>query len=74
MTTKALKKKSPYACPHCEKGSCIPVVAYRNVENYGSKSLNVRCVHCNKVINCYLSRVVRLEYVKKSDCNDSDFC
>ncbi len=58
-------------CPYCKKSLCMPDVVYRNVETYGSKHINFRCLHCNKVVHSYVTRKVVFEKpVKTNDESD----
>jgi len=59
-------------CPYCGKGDCIPDVVYRNIENYGSKFCNFKCLHCKKVIQTHGSRRVVFSKLTKTDA-DSDW-
>lgn len=59
--------ENPDTCPHCKAESCIPEVAFRNVDAYGNNSFDVPCVHCGKMIRISLSRIVRVNSVRVSD-------
>ena len=43
-------------CPYCYKHKCEPDVVSINIENYGSKIVKFKCVHCKKVIKAYGER------------------
>jgi hypothetical protein len=62
-------------CPHCGKTNCVKEVCFNNVENYGSSSFHLPCLHCGKMIRVSLSRVVKLNYVEESPLprDESDF-
>lgn len=59
-------------CPYCGKESCIPDVVARNIEAYGSKTVNFKCVNCRKVITSYGQQKAIFSELKKTD-NDSDW-
>jgi hypothetical protein len=69
MKGKEMKEK----CPHCGKGDCIPEVAYTNTEMYGGSFHTVRCLHCNKLIDVCMSRIVKLQSMKKSEKKQADW-
>ena len=54
-------------CPYCKKKFCIPDVVGRNVEAYGTKTVNFRCLHCRKVIKASGQRVVYIRHLTKTD-------
>ena len=64
-------------CPYCKVLYCISsnIAAHRDVENYGSKVFHLPCTFCNKVLEVYYVREVRLRYIKKSDkkLSESDY-
>ena len=48
-------------CPHCKKEFQAPAGLYHNVERYGSKTLNVRCVGCGGVVHVRATRYIRID-------------
>ena len=59
-------------CPYCNKKNFIPEVVITYTENYGGGIVNFRCLHCEKVVNAGTTRVVRINYCKKTE-NESDW-
>lgn len=59
-------------CPYCKKLDCIPEVAFTNCEIYGTESFTVKCNHCKKVLEIYLSRVVEIDGIVKSNAKPSE--
>jgi transcriptional regulator NrdR family protein len=64
-----------FRCPYCEavENKCVPWVAYRNVENYGSSRFNVKCKSCKNMVHVYIERRAILTYITKSDTKNADF-
>ena len=62
-------------CPHCKRHDCVPVVVFRNVDNYGDKTYHVACENCGKMIAVRMSRKVHVEDISKSSrpANQADF-
>ncbi len=46
-------------CPHCNKPTDAPEVAYRNAENYGSNSFTFKCPKCGKKVGVYIQRYAK---------------
>ena len=59
-------------CPYCNKPNCVPEVMFIWVENYGHAGMNggkPRCVHCDKVLDVTMKKVVELVSIKKAPKN-----
>ena len=54
-------------CPYCGKREYIPDYVVANIENYGSKTVKFRCLHCKKVVRAYGSRQVEFSNITQTD-------
>jgi hypothetical protein len=62
-------------CPWCNINdrNCVPEVAYRNCENYGSNFYDILCRRCGKPVTVYLHRQVKLGSLNKGEHKDDTF-
>jgi len=53
-------------CPYCAKKNCDPSYVTRHVENYGDGIFVFKCKFCHQVIEAGLSRIVKVDFIKKT--------
>lgn len=57
-------------CPWCGKTNCVRSVVFNNVEQYGRSGSNFHslpCLHCGKMIDVRIEKVMKVDSVTKSD-------
>ena len=59
-------------CPYCAKKNCDPDYVKNYAETYGDQVSNFECKYCHKVIKVGLSRVVKVDFIRKTD-EESDW-
>lgn len=65
------EKVNKMKCPYCNKSDCIPEVVGRNIESYGSNSVNFNCIYCKKVVHSFGSvKIIFTELVKTDNKSD----
>ena len=54
-------------CPYCNKKRCDPDYVKNFVRNHGGGIFRFKCKFCNQVIKVGLSRIIRMNFIKKTD-------